>query len=245
MSNYTSPEARAARATELFEDSGAILEGHFVYLAGHHGNAYVAKDETIKDPAVMSEIAGLMAENAAEVLNPDEIDGLVAAAPCASMIAGRMSEHLGNLWGVRPPRLYFAEKVPTIRFNSQGQPEIVEELAFKRGFDKEVSGMRLHGVEDVVNSGATIHRMVDLVTEQGGAVTGFSAEYNRTPSAVTAETLGIERRLWLPLVEKELSKAEPQDCTMCHDLETNPIRTDRGKGSKFLAELAVWAEAIS
>jgi orotate phosphoribosyltransferase len=234
---------RQKMAEAHLEEAGAVLEGHFVYAAEDHGNAYVAKDETIKRPEILARITWLMAANLAETLDPDDIDMLGAAAPCGSIIAARMSEHLEGMWG-KTPGLVFAEKVPKIAIDeATGEPKIEEELKLKRNFDQEIIGKRIHIVEDVVNSGMTVLQLKDLFGSfRGVEVVGASAEYSRTPSAVNAETLGVSP--WLPLVEKELTKTKPQDCDMCEDLEQFPIRTDRGHGAKFLAELAVWDAAL-
>lgn len=245
MSEFASPAQRSDRAIQIFDQIGGVLEGHFVYAAGHHGNAYVAKDETIKQPDVLAEMTLLMAENLAEVLGPDDIDALYSAAPCGSIVASRMTEHLGKIWGTTPG-LIFAEKEPYMGLPVPGGnpyvPELKDRLVLKRGFDKDIVGKRLHMVEDIVNSGKTVVELAELALSYTDVtIVGCSAEYSRTPSKVSGESLNMDP--WLPLVERELSKAEPEDCTMCEDLEAYPIRTDRGHGKEFLAQLTQLAEA--
>lgn len=241
MTEFSNPQQREERAIELLSDIGSVLEGHFVYANGDHGNAYVAKDEALKRPEAFSELTFMMAQNVADAVDPDEVDVLVAAAPCGSLIASRMAEHLGMIWQVTPPRLAFAEKQARIVDGPDG-PSIEEKLVFKRGFRDDLVGKNVLEVEDIVNSGKTVRELSELVLSIAGVkIVGLSALYNRTPSMVTGESLAMD--LWLPLVERELSKSGPQDCEQCTDLDAYPINTDRGHGEKFITDLAVLASA--
>lgn len=220
-------------AMEMLEKEQVIVEGHFVYTKGGHGDAYVQKDRTIRDPELLAAITGLMADKLMNNFDPAEIDAIIGIAPCSSALAARTAEHIGVEAG-RTPQIAFAEKYKTVTHNVRDGYVIEEGLTFKRGFDTMLKGLRVVLLEDVVNSGGSLVQLRDLVRKLDDVeIFAGTAEWDRSPKEVTPEALDVG--LWLPLVEKPLAVYAPDECPMCEDLDQYPIRTDLGHGAEFLA----------
>lgn len=174
-----------------------------------------------------------MADKLMNHFDPTEIDAIVGIAPCSSALATRTAEHIGIETG-RTPQIAFAEKNKSVAHNVRDGYVVEEGLTFKRGFGAMLRGMRVVLLEDVVNSGGSLVQLRDLVRELDDVeIFAGTAEWDRSPAEVTAETLDVG--LWLPLVEKPLNVYTPDECPMCEDLDQYPIRTDLGHGAEYLA----------
>ena len=101
---------------------------------------------------------------------------------------------------------------------------------FKRGYDEYVRGRRVLVVEDVLTTGGSVRKVVDLVRATGGSVVGVAALCNR--GGVTAEKLAAP--ILHQLITLSLDTWEAADCPLCRD--GVPVNTDLGKGKEFLAE---------
>lgn len=230
----TTHTEREAEAIRLLDEAQVVARGHFVYKSGLHGNAYVQKDKTISDPALQARITELMAGDIAGTFESDEVDSLVGIAPCSSMLASRIAEHLGTIWG-KTPSLVFAEKVTDMRHNVVEGYVLHEEFQLKRGFDQEIKNKKVLLIEDVVTTGGSLVQVRDLVNKvEGVEIVGAAAEWSRSPEEVTAKSLGLN--IWLPLVSKALATYQKGSCPMDADLEQFPIRTDLGHGAAYLVK---------
>jgi orotate phosphoribosyltransferase len=234
-----SREQREWLALNQFAQVDLVERGHFVLTSGEHSQYYVRKETIAADPFLLAMVTRLMAEDIAETFDPDQIDVLVGAAPCAAILATRTAEHLGDIWK-RPPQVAFVEKVTDARMSHNVKVgyyhEVSERLVLKRGQKKRVAGRSVHILEDAVHTGGSIVEVRELVEKVGAVVTGASAAWSRKPVAVTAEALGVPE--WLPLVSRELPAHAKYQCPMDADLEAHPIRTDVGHGQHWLEEQA-------
>ena len=82
-------------------------------------------------------------------------------------------------------------------------------------------------VEDLLNTGDTVKKVVAQVRRHGGHVIGVSAICNRGPE--TAESLGVPRLEALASVDFEV--LDPDDCRLCQ--AKIPIVEDIGHGGKY------------
>src|SRR3954469_25565936 len=144
---------------EVFRDTGALLEGHFVLRSGLHSRQYFQCALALQDmPTVErlgAELAGKVRElKAATVISP-AMGGLV--------LGQEVARQLGC-------RFIFAEK-------DDGK------LTLRRGF-KMTRGERILVVEDVITRGGRVEETIDIARAHGGEVVGVAMAVDRSDGDV-------------------------------------------------------------
>jgi orotate phosphoribosyltransferase len=194
---------------------GVIRRGHFVYAAGDHGPEYVGKDILYSYPDDTWKFACYIAEEF-YYLEPDVVIG---PAVGGAILAFEVAKELSMM---REVRFGFADK--------DGQDYVI-----KRGYEKLIPGKRVLIVEDVLNSGGSVAKVIARVRELGGIVVGVAAVYNR--GGVTKKDLGLKKReRFYCLVTHKMVKYPESDCPLCRD--NVAINEDFGKGKEFKAKKA-------
>jgi len=149
----TSEEAR-----ELFEESGAMLTGHFLLSSGRHSDTYVQKARVLEHPdaamALARDIAGWY----------DDIQ--VVLAPAVGAISLGFAVALAS-----GARSIFAERADGA-------------MTLRRGFRLDPQE-RVLVVEDVVTTGGSAREAWELAGEHGAERLGVAALIDRTTSDVT------------------------------------------------------------
>src|SRR2546422_1147526 len=128
---------------QLFLDTGALLEGHFVLRSGLHSRQYFQCALALQQMPLVEKIGAALAEkvlplNAATVISP-AMGGLV--------LGQEVARQLGC-------RFIFAEK-------EEGK------LALRRGF-KIAPSERVLVVEDVITKGGRVQETIDIVRTNAG-----------------------------------------------------------------------------
>ncbi|MDA8442597.1 MAG: orotate phosphoribosyltransferase [Peptococcaceae bacterium] len=134
----TKPEIAA-----IFTKCGALLEGHFRYTSGLHGDKYMQCAQVQKYPAENEKLCQELAENFRML----ELDLVVGPAVGGILTAYEVARQLGL------PAIW------TERENGQ--------MKFRRGFSIE-PGLRVLVVEDVITTGGSVQEVLELVKAQGG-----------------------------------------------------------------------------
>ncbi len=144
---------------QIFRESGALLEGHFILRSGLHSRQYFQCALALQHMPVVerlgAELAGKVRPlGAATVVSP-AMGGLV------------LGQEVARQLGVR---FIFVEK-------EQGK------LALRRGF-KIAPGERILVVEDVVTKGGRVQETLDIVRAHGGQVVGVAMAVDRSGGVV-------------------------------------------------------------
>lgn len=103
-------------------------------------------------------------------------------------------------------------------------------FVIKRGYDKDITGKRVLVVEDILNTGGSIRKVVETVRSLGGIVAAVASLCNR--GGVTTDDLGGVPHL-LSLLTLNLESFAEEDCPFCKS--GVPINTQFGKGADFVA----------
>ncbi|MFA6545041.1 MAG: orotate phosphoribosyltransferase [Limisphaerales bacterium] len=146
-------------ALQLFRESGALLEGHFILRSGLHSRQFFQCALALQQMPVVERFGAALAEKlrslgATTVISP-AMGGLV--------IGQEVARQLGL-------RFIFAEK-------EEGK------LVLRRGF-KIASGEKLLVVEDVVTKGGRVQETMDIVRSHGGIVAGVAMVVDRSSGGV-------------------------------------------------------------
>lgn len=192
----------------------AVITGsHVVYTSGRHGSTYVNKDALYTHPYDTSSLCETIAQEFAVLEFVPEV--VIAPAVGAVILSQWVAYHLAKLTG-RPIWAIYADK--------EGDSFVI-----KRGYDKLVPGKRVVMVEDVLTTGGSARKVVDVVRAIGGDVMGVGVLCNR--GGVTKEDLGVPKLF--ALTNTTMDSWAEADCPLCK--EGMPINTDVGKGHEFLA----------
>jgi len=153
------PPMTSAEALQVFRDSGALLEGHFVLRSGLHSRQYFQCALALQHMPVVERF-GRALKNQVRPLGAQTV---VSPAMGGLVIGQEVARQLGL-------RFIFAEK-------EEGR------LCLRRGF-KIASGEKCLVVEDVVTQGGRVQETMDLVRAGGGEVLGVAVVVDRSNGRV-------------------------------------------------------------
>jgi orotate phosphoribosyltransferase len=112
----------------------------------------------------------------------------------------------------------------------RARPKFVETFEIKRGYDRHVKGKRALVVEDVINTGGSISRVIEVTRKTGGLVVGACGLANR--GGITANDLDVPELIALLNVKMDAWKEDE----MPKWLSDREIATHVGKGGEYLAK---------
>lgn len=144
---------------QVFRDTGALLEGHFVLRSGLHSRQFFQCALALQQMPVVEKLGAALAT---------KVRSLGATTVIAPAMGGLViGQEVARQLGVR---FIFAEK-------EEGK------LVLRRGF-KIAPGEKLLVVEDVVTKGGRVQETMDAIRAQGGQVVGVAMLVDRSNGAV-------------------------------------------------------------
>jgi orotate phosphoribosyltransferase len=146
-------------ALQIFRDSGALLEGHFVLRSGLHSRQFFQCALALQQMPVVEKLGTALAAK----LKPLGAVTVVSPAMGGLVIGQEVARQLGL-------RFIFVEK-------EDGK------LVLRRGF-KIATGEKILVVEDVVTKGGRVQETLDIVRANGGTVVGIGMVVDRSNGAV-------------------------------------------------------------
>jgi orotate phosphoribosyltransferase len=140
----------------LLRSTGAMLEGHFKLASGRHSNMYIEKFRIMEDPAATVAMCGMIADH----YRDKGISLVVGPAMGGVILAYETARQLGI-------HSIYAEK------DGNGG------LMFDRGFRIE-PGQPVLVIDDVLTTGGSVRKTIELVEATGGKVAGVGFLIDRT-----------------------------------------------------------------
>ena len=137
------------------EETGAILEGHFLLTSGKHSNKYIEKFRILENPETLDLVCGKMAQ----LFKHKEVEIVLSAAIGGILLCGGVGRHLGV-------QHIFAERVDG-------------ELCLRRGFYLP-KGIKVLIVEDIVTTGGSIFELIKLANEYESNIIGVCSLVDRS-----------------------------------------------------------------
>lgn len=204
---------------KILSKVGAVItDSHIVYTLGKHGSAYINKDALYPHTAETSHLCWLFAKRFAN----DRVDVVIAPALGGIILSQWTAHHLSEMNDCEVLGLY-AEKI-----------EGTKEFIIKRGYDKLLVEKNVLILEDVLTTGGSVKKVVELVRGMGGNIVGVGALFNRG-NIQPADVGGVPKLE--ALVTMELQAWNPDECPLC--AQHVPINTNIGKGREFLVKQKV------
>jgi orotate phosphoribosyltransferase len=144
---------------EIFKETKALLEGHFVLTSGLHSPQYFQCARVLQYPKYLHLFAGEIARhyeyNDIELVISPAIGGIVVGTEVGRMLGART---------------IFAERVNGV-------------MELRRGFEIKPNE-RVLIVEDVITTGGSIKEIIDLIQKAKGLVVGVSCVVDRSNGKV-------------------------------------------------------------
>jgi orotate phosphoribosyltransferase len=201
----------------IFKQTGGyITDSHIVYTSGKHGSAYLNKDAIYPHTKEISLICHEMARQFKDA----QVDVVAAPALGGIILSQWTAHHLSDLTGGEVLGVY-TEKTPD------------KNQIFTRGYDALVKGKRVLVVEDILNTGGSVKKVIHSVQEAGGEVVGVCVLANRDPEHNTSELIGAPL---ISLAEITMQAWEEAECPLCQ--QGIPVNVTVGKGREFLEKKA-------
>jgi orotate phosphoribosyltransferase len=148
-----------AEIMQLFRDTGALLEGHFILRSGLHSRQYFQCALALQQMPVVEKLG---AELAAKVRSLGAVT-VVSPAMGGLVLGQEVARQLGI-------RFIFVEK-------EEGK------LVLRRGF-KIVPGEKIMVVEDVVTKGGRVQETIAIVRSNQGELVGIAMAVDRSGGEV-------------------------------------------------------------
>lgn len=148
-----------SEALQVFRESGALLEGHFILRSGLRSRQYFQCALALQQMPVVEKLGAALAEKVRH-LEPQTV---IAPAMGGLVIGQEVARQLGT-------RFLFAEK-------EEGK------LVLRRGF-KIAAGERTLIVEDVITKGGRVQETMEIVRQQQGRLLGVAMVVDRSNGEV-------------------------------------------------------------
>lgn len=212
--NQTSHREKTVR--QILLDTGAFLiDSHFVLSSGKHTDSYVNKDAVYPHTEQTRELCRMWAKDFSESGTEVVLGPQLGAIVLANNTASELTRITGR-------------EVLAIPAEKDG-----EDFKLGRGYGELVKGRkRVLVVEDVVTTGKSVKKVIDLVRRHGGEVIGAGILCNR--GGVEPQNIGVEEID--VLLNLNLPSWTSDECVPCK--EGIPIDTRVGHGRKYLEKKA-------
>ncbi len=172
----------------LFEERGALLQGHFLLTSGLHSPRYLQCARVLMDPALATRLGAQLAERLQSLPGGRPPGAVVAPALGGVLVAHEVARALGC-------RGLFTER-------QDGA------MTLRRGFTLE-AGEGVVVVEDVITTGGSTREVMDAVVARGAKVLAVGSLVDRSGGKVD---LGVPRR---SLLELEVPTYPAGACPLC------------------------------
>ena len=175
---------------KLFEETQALLNGHFELRSGLHSNRFFQCALLLQYPRIAGQVCEALVEKMKTVLGKLDVDTVIAPALGGISVGHEVARSLGV-------RFIFAEKN-------------AEKALVMRRFKIE-KGERFMVAEDVITRGGRVQETVDIVNQHGGVVKAIGVLVNRSGGKAKFDypmvsLLDIEPVTW-----------EPAECPLCKE----------------------------
>ena len=173
---------------KLFEETGALLNGHFELRSGLHSDRFFQCALLLQYPRIAAQVCAELVEKLNTVLGELEIDTVIAPALGGISVGHEVARALGT-------RFIFVEK------------DEEKKLALRRF--RIGKGERFLVAEDVITRGGRVQETVDIVRAHGGTVQALGVLVNRS---------GGKAQFDVPLVsllDIEPVTWGPAECPLC------------------------------
>jgi orotate phosphoribosyltransferase len=175
---------------QIFKDTGALMEGHFVLTSGLHSAMYIEKFRILEQPRYTEMLCSEIAEN----YRSKNIDVVVGPMTGGIILAYEVGRQLET-------KAIFTERVDG-------------KMKFRRGFNLSSKDNVLI-VEDIITTGGSVFEVIDEVKNFGSNIIGISCLVDRSPDKIGVNSGGLFDYPFKPLLTLDITTYKPEECPLC------------------------------
>ena len=153
----------------IFRETGALLEGHFVLTSGRHSPSYFQCAKVLQHPNYLSDFSQKISDHFESL----DIDTVISPAVGGIVIGTDVGRVMGK-------RTIFAER-------ENGK------MTLRRGFTIK-PGEKVLVVEDVITTGGSVKEVMNVVDAFGGIVMGVAVIVDRCNGTVVLHKNQLDRK---------------------------------------------------
>ncbi|ADY55044.1 orotate phosphoribosyltransferase [Syntrophobotulus glycolicus DSM 8271] len=169
----------------VFTDTGALLNGHFLLTSGKHSAQYMQCAQVLQYPDKAAFLCALLAEKFAGA----GAETVIGPAMGGIIVAHEVGKALGT-------RVIFTER-------QNG------EMCLRRGFELR-PGEKVLVVEDVITTGGSVREVIEIVRKCGAVPVGVGVLVDRSGGKADFGGLPLQS-----LVQLQIETFEPDNCPLC------------------------------
>ena len=147
-------------ALKIFEESGALLSGHFVLTSGRHSDRYFEKFHVLRYPKYVEALCADLAEK----LAPSKPDVILGPTTLGILLAYEVAKHLGVTAA-------YGEKGP-------------DGARFLRRPEHLPEGARVAVVDDILTTGGSIRECTTLVEKHSAELVSVGVLVDRSAGSI-------------------------------------------------------------
>lgn len=170
---------------KIFQDAGALLEGHFLLSSGLHSSKYLQCARVLENPRVSKKLCFALAESSRK----DSISAVIGPAMGGIVLAYELARALGA-------RALFAER-------ESGK------MCLRRGFILSPQD-RVLVAEDVITTGGSVKEVIKAVTAYGAKIVGVAALIDRSGKKHPFGKIRFKS-----LKKMNIKAYTPKNCPLC------------------------------
>ena len=193
---------------QVYKDSKALLEGHFLLSSGNHSQYYLQSAKVLEDPKT----AKLLAQSLADQIKQS---GIKVDAVCSPALGGLIAGFA--LATALDVRFIFAERVE-------------KQMTIRRGFEIKKDENYII-CEDIITTAGSALEAAAQVEAGGGNVVAFAALANRGFCTREGSNEEKKEKCKLPKDTKLFALDDftfemyaPEDCPLCKEGKTKAIK---------------------
>lgn len=172
---------------EVFEQTGALLKGHFELRSKLHSDRYFQCANVLRFPRVAAKLCDALVEKMKESFDPGRIDGVISPAVGGILVGHEVARALDT-------KCIFAEKKD-------------DALVMRRFTMKP--GERYIVAEDVITRGGRVQETIDLVKAAGAEAVAAVVLVDRSEGKATFSCPAFS------LIRMTATVWEPSECPLC------------------------------
>ena len=144
---------------QVFKDSGALLDGHFVLTSGNHSPHYIEKFRVLEHPKYTE----MLCKELAHKFEKDDVTLVVGPMTGGILLAYEVGKNLDT-------KAIFTERVDG-------------KMKFRRGFEVKPDD-RVLIVEDIISTGGSVQEVIDEVKRFKAEIVGVGCLVDRSGGKV-------------------------------------------------------------
>jgi orotate phosphoribosyltransferase len=173
---------------QLFVESGALKDGHFLLASGRHSDKYLEKFDLLRNPAATSQVL----EPLAAQLASWDIDIIVGPTTGGILLAFELARQLGL------PAAYAERKGEGLSGREIKRSTVLP------------AGSKVFVIDDILTTGGSIAETLNALKDWPVEVVGIAVLADRSAGAVKFGKIPM-----MPLLSLDIQSWDADDCPLC------------------------------